>query len=269
MRLLAWLIHYFMKRLFTVLLLPGMLFGGAGCRSGDGSSLGSAQVDLSSHPRFAREYIQSVARQCCFPGDKVTTFVGATPIGAPFVAVVGPMGYIDGVSGRRVSSKGEAKNTFVAYNFGSLVVVFKGGDRAELSRLVKPGAFSDWRVIVGDEGLITLRIDLLDILLRKQAGVWRVDTVHCRFAPVTTTLEQLNAETAALEKTGWGDITFPPGHAEREKHYRKMILSYMATAGTKPAINKIYSSQDTSSTGYLMLLLHELRESGAAVTFEK
>jgi hypothetical protein len=92
--------------------------------------------------------------------------------------------------------------------------------------------------------------------------------VQCQFPRQDVSEKDLRAETAALEKTGWGDKVFPPGHGEREQRYRIMLLNYVSAKHVKFSHNEVYKSEETSTTSYLAGLLYELIEKGVPVTFE-
>jgi len=138
----------------------------------------------------------------------------------------------------------------------------------DLTSIFRFPSLSSSGVIVGDDDVITMDLSLLHVVYERQKEVWKITAVHCQFPKREVTEKELRAETAALKKTGWGDITFPPGHGEREERYRIMLLNYVAAKHIKILYDDVYESEETSTTYTLAHLLYDLIEKGVPVTFQ-
>ncbi len=248
------------KVLFTLLAFAPTL-SILSCQSQDATSI------ASSHPRFARDSIRKIEQRSVFNGSqrRVSTFAGATPRGAPFVAVSD--GYVQTRGGPHDRSSGQGGDSFAAHPFTILLLATKNYT-VDLTSIFRFPSLHSSSVIVGDDGVITMAPGLLHIVYQKQNGTWKPTAVHCQFPKQEVTEKELRAETAALEKTGWGDKTFPPGHGEREERYRIMLLNYVAAKHVKFSYDEVYSSQETSTTSFLANLLYDLIEKGVPVSFQ-
>lgn len=246
-----------MRPLLTCVLTVGLL----SCRSHDISSI------ASDYPRFARDSIRKVELRRSFQSSqqKVSTFAGATSGGVPFVAVSD--GYVQSRSGIHDPGSSHGGNSFAAHPLSILLLATKNYT-VDLTSIFRFPSLSSGSVIVGDGGVITMDPGLLQIVYERQNDVWKTTAVHCQFPRREVTEKELRAETAALKKTGWGDITFPPGHGEREERYRIMLLNYIAAKHVKFRYDEVYSSEETSTTFYLANLLYDLIEKGVPVTFQ-
>jgi hypothetical protein len=245
------------RPLLTCVLTLGLL----SCRSHDTNSI------ASNYPRFARESIRKVEQRNVFHGSqqRVSTFVGATPRGAPFVAVSD--GSVQSRSGTHGHSSGQRGHSFAAHPLSMLLLATKSYT-VDLTSIFRFPSLHSSSVIVGDDGVITMDPGLLQVVYETQKGVWKTTAVHCQFPKQEVTEKELRAETAALKKTGWGDINFPPGHGEREERYRIMLLNYVAAKHVKFHYDEVYSSEETCTTYFLAHLLYDLIEKGVPVTFQ-
>lgn len=247
------------------------LFLVTACRNGSGGK-SDAHSSASRYPKFARACIRKVEerRWSDRANQEVTTFVGNTPSSAPFVAITEPQGALNGMEGSHVLESGKGKNSFSAHPFASLFITTPDYT-VELTSVVPFRSLSSTKVIVGDKGLITLDLALMDVVIGRskgESGRWDVLSVHCKFPKMQVSDEELRSDFRRLEKMGWGDKKFPPEHAQLDDRYRKRLLSYVATRHVKPSQRDIYESEETSDTGYLMGLLFELIERGIEPTFD-
>lgn len=222
------------------------------CRSHDTTSI------TSRHPQFARDSIRKIEQRS---QRRASTFAGATPRGAPFVAVSD--GYVQSESG--TSTQGGHR--FSARPLSTLLLATKSYT-VDLTSIFEFPSLRSSSVVVGDDEVITMDPGLLQVVYQRQNGVWKTTAVHCQFPKQEVFEKELRAETAALKKTGWGDKTFPPGHGEREERYRIMLLNYVAAKHVKFSYDEVYSSEETSTTFYLANLLYDLIEKGVPVTFQ-
>ncbi|WP_395740316.1 hypothetical protein [Prosthecobacter sp.] len=246
-----------MRHLFTGILILSLI----ACQSRDTVSM------ASSYPRFARDSIRKVEQSNVLHGSqrRVSTFVGATPRGAIFVAVSD--GYVQSRGGAHDRSSGQGGHSFAAHPLSMLLLATKNYT-VDLTSVFSLPSLHSCSVIVGDDGVITMDPGLLQVVYERQNGVWKTTAVHCQFPKNEVSEKELRAETAALKKTGWGDITFPPGHGEREERYRIMLLNYVAAKHVKFSYDEVYSSEETSTTYYLANLLYDLIEKGVPVSFQ-
>ena len=241
------------------------LFLVTACRNGNGGK-SDAYSSASRYPKFARACIRKVEERRHYDmSGPAATFVGATPSSAPFVAITEPQGYLTVYDNRM-----RGGNTFYAHPL-SHVYITTPDYTVELSSVVPFRSLRSTKVIVGDKGLITLSLSLMDVVIGRsqgESGGWCVHSVHCKFPKMEVSDEELRNDFRRLEKMGWGDKKFPPEHAELDDRYRKKLLSYVATRHVKPSQRDIYESEETSDTGYLMGLLFEFIERGIEPTFD-
>lgn len=247
----------------TMLLAVVCTFLVAACRNGSTGKT-DAYSSASQYPKFARACIRKVEERRHYDmSGPAATFVGATPSSAPFVAIAAPQSTL-----AVYDSSMRGGNTFYAHPLSSLDITTPDYT-VELTSVVPFRSLRSTKVIVGDKGLITLDLDLMDVVIGKsESGDWKALSVHCKFPRMKVTDEELQSDFRRLEKMGWGDKKFPPEHAQLDDRYRKRLLSYVAARHVKPSQRDIYESEETSDTGYLMDLLLDLIEQGIEPTFE-
>jgi hypothetical protein len=245
----------------SVLLAVAGLMVCSACRStGGGSGVSSA---ASLCPLFAREAIRKIERDL-HRNTPATVFVGATASGKPFVAITYPHGSINGSHGTHVQESGKGKDAFYANPNGSLYIATKEGS-VDVDSITPCRGLRSTNIIVRDEG-ITVDYDVMDVLVQKNAaGVWHASAVHCHFPSEDVPDEQLEKERLWLEKAGSGDIHFSPEHIARDDQYRRHLLSHVAAQ--HGAVHRVYESEETSDSTFLMNLLLKVMAHGIDPTF--
>lgn len=239
------------------------------CVVGCTSCQTSTRTTGSDIPRFAQTCIHQVEKRHGLDGtNEATTFVGADSEGHPFVAITDPKGTINQMTGKRVRGSGTSLNTFVAHPMFGELFISKDTGQVNVFSVIRFNPMESYKVTVGADETITLDFGLLEWVIQKQAGNWRVSSVHCRFPKKVVSERELRSEVRALEKIGSGDITFPSGHCEREERYRMSLFNYVVATHAQVGSDDVYMSEETSNTLYLAHLLSDSIKAGAVVSFD-
>ena len=241
----------------------------AACRNG---STGKSDTcsSASQYPKFARACIRKVEGQR-WPDRAslaVTTFVGATPSSAPFVAISEPQSTL-----AVYDSSMRGGNTFFAHPLSSLYITTPEYT-VELTSVVPFRSLRSTKVIVGDKGLITLDLDLMEVVIGKsETGDWKALSVHCKFPKMKVSDEELQSDFRRLEKMGWGDKKFPPEHAQLDDHglqgglagelaeqFVIVALGHGGDAEVRQRHQLLRLQQEDVEGGLVLLLVHRPEE---------